>query len=268
MAQPTLNQIIAAAIQDIDENGYHSPEQIQGWMDAVKAAISREYPAHRSDEQLRRTLNAVYAKQITNGSLARFMKLEPWKIHNLAPKLRVELDRRIMASAQLIRLNREEMTARTLRRFAGWAMSAPVGGAEVNKRETKAEVVKSLKQLPFTERRVMIDQAAKLKASLSEIVAVNNGAIFAYWKSQWRMAGYDYDKAHKELDDKIFVVRDNWAMQNGLIKLDGAQYTDEVEQAPAQRPYCGCYWSFRFSLRDIPDNMLTEKGLNLKKGKT
>lgn len=264
----TLSEIISEAMADIEQNGYHSPEQIEEWMIQVQAAAEREYPAQQVSDALRRSLDAVFSSQVSKGGLAKDLSLHPYKIHNLTPKLRNELDRRVMASAQLIRLNRNEAMARTLKRFAGWATSVPVGGGDVDKRETKTDVVKSLKQLSYIDRRLMIDQAAKFKAALTEITALDNGAIFAYWKSQWRVAGYNYDKSHKSLDGKVFVVRDNWAMKNGLMKLDGEQYTDEVKEAPSQRPFCQCRYSWRFDLADIPENMLTEEGREyLKKGK-
>jgi hypothetical protein len=75
------------------------------------------------------------------------------------PKLHAELQRRIMSAANLIRLNRADMMNRTLQRFSGWATSVPAGGSKVtDTMEVKNSVSKALKNLPFTERRVMIDQ--------------------------------------------------------------------------------------------------------------
>ncbi|HET8708090.1 MAG TPA: hypothetical protein VFM46_17425 [Pseudomonadales bacterium] len=174
--------------------------------------------------------------------------------------MRLELERRIMAAAQLIKLNREEMIAKTIRRFSGWASSIPVGGSEaIEKRDTSDEIKKGLKQLPFVERRVMIDQAAKFKASLSDIVATETGAIAAIWRSHWRASGYNYREDHKERDQKIFVLRDNWALQGGLMKLAGRQYTDEITK-PAEEPFCQCRYQYIYNLRDLPEDMLTAKG--------
>ena len=106
----------------------------------------------------------------------------------------------------------------------------------------------------------MIDQAAKLKASLDNIVATDGGALAGMWKSHYRAAGYNARPDHAERDGEIFVIRGNWAIEKGLMKLDGCQYTDEIE-APAEFVYCQCRYKYLYNLRDLPDAMLTAKGL-------
>ncbi|MHB1659899.1 MAG: hypothetical protein ACYCRF_11450, partial [Acidithiobacillus sp.] len=76
--------------------------------------------------------------------------------------------------------------------------------------------------------------------------------------SRWRVPGYDYREDHKELDGKIFLVRQSWAREKGLVKKSG-KYLDEIEQ-PAQAVYCQCTGTWLYSLKDLPDEMLTKKG--------
>jgi hypothetical protein len=54
-------------------------------------------------------------------------------------------------------------------------------------------------------------------------------------------------------------VRGCWAVEKGLIKPGPAGYTDEITR-PAEEPFCGCYYRYLYNLRDLPANMLTEKG--------
>lgn len=173
--------------------------------------------------------------------------------------MRAELDRRIMASANLIKLNREEAISNTLRRFQGWATSIPIGGSDaVDRREEKAYIKKGISGLDFKERRVVIDQTHKLISSLNDIVATNNGAIAAEWHSSWRQANYDYRKDHKERDQVVYMIKDSWADKKGLIKpING--YTDSITQ-PGEEVYCRCSYRYIYLLRDLPSEMLTAKG--------
>jgi len=254
----TFNDVLRQAIADFETHGFDSEERLQKW----QSELSRAASGHTAitSENLKRTLTSIYTTQVTNGGLLRVHNIPAWKFNQIGTKLQNELQRRIMASAQLIKLNREEMISRTVRRFSGWATSVPVGGSEaIEKREASNNIKKALKALPYDERRVMIDQAAKFKASLSNIVATETGAIAAVWKSHFRAPGYNFRPDHKERDGHIFVLRDNWALAQGLIKLDGRQYTDEITM-PAEEVFCQCRYKYLYNLRDLPDSMLTEKG--------
>jgi hypothetical protein len=122
----------------------------------------------------------------------------------------------------------------------------------------RASVGKSVAQVKFERRRVEVDQGHKLAANISNIVAVDNGAIAAEWHSHWRQTHYNFRHSHKERDGKIYAIRDSWAVKQGLINK-GAGYTDEMT-APGQEVFCRCFMRYITSLRRVPDEMLTEKG--------
>jgi hypothetical protein len=183
-----------------------------------------------------------------------------YTIERLKPRLRVELDRRVAVSKGLIKLNRDQMIEKTTQRFAGWASSVPAGGSRaVDVKDVKQNIRKSLAQLPFEERRVMIDQGAKFISALNEIVATEGGAIAARWHSQWRRNGYHYRHSHKERDQKVYAIRGNWAMDKGLMKAGKAGYYDEITK-PGEEVFCSCSATYVYNLRDLPDDMLTNKG--------
>jgi len=259
----SFQDVLAAAIDDILANGFDSQERIDRWSRALRAAAEGSMISSASlEDLLREGLAATYRRMVDQGEiLKRAPGVERYTLEQIKPKLRAELDRRIAASANLIKLNRAEAVEQTLRRFQGWSTSIPPGGVSgEKKRAVKKTVRKSLAGLPFEERRVLIDQGHKLVASISEITATDGGAIAGVWRSNWRQPGYDYRDKHKDRDERIYLVRGSWAEQAGLVKpRRGWGYTDDIT-APAQEPFCRCYYRWLFNLRDLPEDMLTTKG--------
>ena len=255
-------ETITAAVADIEAHGYDSQARIDDWVRKIEiAGRASLLPESTMREALNRTMQRVYTRLVERGHiLAQHKGVEFFKLDRVKPKLRAELDRRIMASAQLIRLNREEAIAKTLQRFSGWSTSIPAGGSgAIDKPEVKADLKKALKSLPFQERRVLIDQGHKFTAALNHIVAVGSGAIAAQWSSHWRQPGYDYREDHKERDGKIFLIRGNWAQDAGLCKPGPDGYADQIT-APGEEVFCRCANVFIYSPAGLPPEMLTALG--------
>src|ERR1700685_1126223 len=260
----TFQEVLAAAIADIAESGYDSAERVEGWMRKLRLAAETSLISAASlEQQLRDGLAAIYRRMVDQGGALRYNPgIERFTLEKLRPALRGELDRRILASANLIKLNRAQAIDKTLQRFQGWSTSIPKGGVSgETKAEVKANVRKSLASLPFTERRLLTDQGHKLIASINDIIAADGGAIAGQLSSRWRQAGYDYREDHKERDGKFFLIRDCWAHVAGLVKKGKAGYVDE-STAPAQEPFCRCSYKYVYNIRDLPDDMVTVKGKN------
>lgn len=258
----TFNETLKAAIADILAHGYDSRDRIARWLEKLHgAALASLIPEETIQRHLAASLLRTYRQTVESDKfLKRHKGLSQFTIDQLKPALRKELDRRILASANLIKLNRKESIQRTLKRFEGWATAIPAGGTRsVTQRPVDQKLRRAFASLPFEERRVITDQGHKLVSAVNGIVAENSGAIAAIWHSHWRETGYDYRPRHKQFDDHIFVIRDNWAMKSGLMKLDGRRYTDEIEQT-AELPFCRCYYSYLYNLADLPTSMLTAKG--------
>lgn len=263
MAERTgFRRILAEAIAALTRDGYTSAAQLEYWLRELRAAADREAGSlTQLDDEMRRTLEAIFEKLVERGDVSKYVpSVGRFTINHLKPTLRTELDRRILASANLIKLHRQEAIDKTLQRFSGWSTSIPIGGhSEETKREVAKRTGAALKKLRFEQRRVAIDQGFKLISNISDIVATDAGAIAAIWRSHWRRLGYDFRPEHKARDGKIFLIRDSWAMRDGLIKRGSAPYTDEIER-PAQLVYCSCFYVYVTSPRRLPADMLTEKG--------
>ena len=266
MAKPkSFFTLLTEAINHFIENGYTSQKELDFWTRTLQEGIVRTLgPLSSIETKARKSLKNTYGKLVVHGGLLRQNKgVSKYSIEMLKPKMRRDLDRRILASANLIKLNRKEAVAITLRRFQGWATSIPKGGSRaLDLKKAKASIRKPLRKVTFQEKRVIIDQSQKFAASLNAVIAEGNSAIAAVWHSRWKTAGYDYRKDHKERDNLVYTIRDNWALRQGLMKVGASGYTDEITQ-PAEEVYCQCRYTYIYSIDALPDSMLTEKGRQL-----
>lgn len=252
-------EVVSAAVSDFAEHGFDSDQRLQGWAAAIRQAADLELvPQHVVEQELRRALTKIYERLIDDGQILRHHPgAGRYTIERVRPKLRDELTRRIMASADLIKLNREAAIRDTVQRFSGWATSVPVGGTtpKVAKR-ARAETRKEMAKLAYQVRRVSIDQGHKFAAALNQIVATDGGAIAAMWHQHYTRYPRE---SHKRLDGRVFLIRDNWAHRAGLVKPGLAGYTDEVEQ-PGELVFCRCSYEFIYALRRLPPDMITARG--------
>ena len=256
-------EILNDAIADLLINGFDSKDRLEHWLDRLSVAAQNALiPESVLERALRSQLAKVYERTVKTGSvMRRHPGIEAFTIERIKPSLRAELDRRILASASLIKLNRKASVQRTLQRFAGWATSIPIGGTEVAQREeAKKSIRRGIAGLPFEERRVIINQGHKLAAAINDIIARDGGAIILIWHHVMeRTPGYQPRPEHVARNGVIFVLRDSWAIKAGLIKLDGHQYYDQVT-AVGEEPFCRCFAQYRYNLQDVPEGMLTAKG--------
>lgn len=258
----SLYDVITAAVAELSETGFTSAERVQFWQRKIAEAAERSLASNAQMEQtLRDAMASIYKRTVENGgALQHHRGVSRFTLEQIKPALRRELDRRILASADLIKLNREQAVAKTLQRFSGWATSIPAGGSEtVNKTEEKANIGKALKSLPYEVRRVHIDQGHKLVASINETIARDGGALAIIWHSRWRQPGYAYRPDHKERDEQVYLLRDSWARKEGLVKPGPAGCYEDIT-AVAVEPFCRCFGEYVYHLRDLPEAMLTVKG--------
>lgn len=212
--------VMSDAIADIVDNGFEW-ERVERWQEKIRVAAQASLlPEDKLTEMLTDGLTDIYDRLIENGKIVqRHPGVSLFTIEKLKPEMRTLLDQRIMASANLIKLNRQQSIDKTLQRFSGWASSIPAGGTtQAKKSSVKASIRQGLVRLPFEERRVLIDQGHKLTASISEVIAIGGKAIAAKWRSNFRQPGYDYRDDHKARDGNIYLLRDTWATDAGLLE--------------------------------------------------
>lgn len=263
MATESFFSSITEAINHYRLYGFTSQTDLNDWVARIRrsALLQLKTPAE-TEALLQKALFSKYDALVNRGGILRAMPdLKRVNIDRVKPKLRGELDRRIMASANLIKLNREAAIDTTLRRFQGWATSIPPGGSRaVEVKEEKDDIRKALGQMDFIERRVVVDQTHKLAATINDIVAVDNGALAVGWNSPWRRQGYNFRKDHKARDQHVYAIRGNEALQKGLMKAGPDGYYDEITHV-GEEVFCACWGTFIFALRRLPPDMLTKAGM-------
>lgn len=259
-----FREVLTEAVGDMTLHGYDNQSRLEYWVQRLREAAQADLPSPKVLEQrMKRAMETIYKRVTSKTALKRrHLQVSLFTLKQIEPKLRPELTKRILASTQLIKLNRQQAIEKTLQRFSGWATSVPEGGSKVVERaEVKADIEKPLKQQKYEERRLDIDQGHKLMASIDAVIAEQTDAIAGMWRSHWRQANYDYREDHKERDQKVYAIRGNWAMEKGLMNK-GAGYLDEMTQA-GEEPFCRCYVVYFQNLRDLPDDLLTAKGRKL-----
>ena len=261
-----FRQVLADAVAEISASGYTSPERIQFWVEALRRAAEYDLGSETTvDRETRAKMEAAFKRLLDGNKITELVPgVSRFNLSMLRPSLRAELDRRIVASADLIKLHRREAIEKTLSRFSGWSTSIPAGGdGTIDKREVRSSVGKSVAQLKFEARRVSVDQGHKLIANISEIVAMDGGAIAGIWHDHGEHdSSYNARKEHLERSkpgNNLFLVRDSWAIRDGLIRRGSRPYMDEIER-PGQLTYCRCYYVFLTSPRRLPDDVLTARG--------
>ncbi len=270
MIQPNFRALLLEALREFAVHGYTSEAALTEWLGRLHRALERELPADEwARKQLENTLTRIFTREVKSGGvLKRVPGVQRYTLDRIAPSLRAELDRRIFAGIDLTRLNKRAATEKTLQRFAGWVSSIPRGipPAKVDVRAVAAELAKPVKQVRYEARRVAIDQGHKLSAAVAHVVAREAGAIGGIWHDRGEFDhGYDARPEHLKRTGTLFLIRDSWAMGEGLVKKSGLKYTDEIEQ-PAELPYCSCRYEYVTSPRDMPDTLLTAKGRDWVRG--
>ncbi len=254
-------RVLAQALDEFAKHGYDSQERLRYWLGKLRQAVNQTLPG---SEKTRRDIQARLGKLFRNATSETAAKRQhPWltqyALQRMGPKLAPILERRILVSVDLIKLHREQSIEKVLQRFQGLVTSIPAGGTrDMDRAEAKRDIAKSLRQMSFEERRVVIDQGAKLVANVQQTVAESNDALGFVWEHV-HQAGYDGRPEHEARDGKFFALRGNWAIEAGLMKRGPNPYADEIDMV-AEKPFCRCKARYVYNIRELPPECLTEKG--------
>lgn len=263
MINPRFSAVLSEALRFFTRYGYRSETELQDWLGRVHLALAHEMP---TNDFIRRRMNAVlgsiFTRKVTRGGVQQHVPgVQRFTLARIEPSLRLELDSRIFAGTELIRLNRDAAIQKTLQRFSGWVTSMPPQGyAKENLRDAAVQIAKPTRQARYEQRRVEIDQGHKLTAAISHVVATQEGAIAAVWHDRGQYdSHYAARPDHLKRSGQMFLMEDSWAIDAGLVRRGSLKYTSDIEQ-PAEFPFCSCRYEYVTSLRDMPETVLTKAG--------
>lgn len=233
-------------------------------------------------------LTRAYHSYINGGYIQNNPGIVAYRLKDLSPKFRKELDNHVINSLALIKTQNEETMYKLERMFRNWAMvpskSLRASLTDPKKIESnlKKEILnssdlkyKTKKHLDF----ILKDQTNKLNAAMDKITADNLGAIGFIWRNSRdrRVVGdpsglYPEVKNpkvhgdHYHREGKLYLYRDSWAIKDKyIVPRNGVVYVDTLPDGYVGTAIgCRCYGENIFHLEHIPNefkNIITKKGL-------
>jgi hypothetical protein len=137
----------------------------------------------------------------------------------------------------------------------------PAGGTK-NTFELKeiTRLKKELSSLIGWEELFGVYKAASFPAEVDYIFGIEKHPLAAEWRYNQLDTQGEYKKTynHERLDGRVYAVADNWAIQKGLMVAGPDGYVDDITR-PCQEVGCMCSLSWIYSLRELPDAMVTPK---------
>jgi hypothetical protein len=138
----------------------------------------------------------------------------------------------------------------------------PIGGTKGKATKSRiSEIKKELRQLAKWDQLFYVYKARSFSAEIEYLFALEGNPIAAIWHYNQMDEQGEYRKtySHKERDGHVYSVRGNWAIGKGLMMAEPYGYIDEVSR-PSQEIGCMCHLQLVYGIRDLPNEMVTEKG--------
>jgi len=233
-------------------------DRFSEFLPQLRGALSSAYPSDtKIYSEVARLLSVKFRRGLKTLDKRHRLKVMRFGPQIIAERYRPMLGDRIRASAELIKLNRDQEIERQLRRFAGWATgSMPSQDKRSDKGELSKGVTKSLQRETFERRRVCTDQGHKLLAAVDDMIAMEYGAIAKKWRHIIPRASYQSRKEHLERDGKVYAVKGNAMLKARKMKKGGRPYAEDLEDQPGGPVYCSCWWEAIYDIDDLPTDML------------
>lgn len=228
------------------------------------------------EPNLRREMRTIYKKWLRGGYKKYFPYLKPYRLEELKPKFRKELDDKVVNSLSLIKTQEHEFMSAIENRFRNWATIS----SEQLRGRTQEEKNKMIReQIGYASTKhqqfVITDQTRKLIGSLNELTAKEAGAIAGIWHNQRdkRVVGNPNGKYkptsihenHWAREGKLYILRDSWAVKRGYLEpKNKITYAEDISDGMPSIPIgCRCYFEYIFNLDEIPQKfqeIITESG--------
>lgn len=234
------------------------------------------------NKEVRSKLKNEYNRFIKKGIFKTSPLLQKYKIEDLKPDFKKELEIRTNVSLSYITTQDRNTVEEIKNRLMNFA-SIPHNSKNLEELEydffndvIPADVKKNYKTSSW-QNMIIRDQSHKLVSNMTYITAMKNNAIGFIWKNRKdiRVVGNPqgkYKKGNKmhnnhwEREGKLYLFRDSEALKKGLIKkTKDVKYADEIEDGLPGIPInCRCTMRLIYRLYEIPKeykSIITKKGL-------
>lgn len=157
-------------------------------------------------------------------------------------------------------LNGEMATFRVeLAEFLGMAFSDNANPGELKSKVTR--IKRAFRDLTKWDRFFSTVKNNSFPSAVNRTFSFEGNPLAARWSySPLDEAGeFRNVYSHKDLADRVYAIRGNWALERGLMKPGPHGYVEDAP-APGEEFDCMCSFQFIYNLRSLPESMLTPKG--------
>jgi hypothetical protein len=207
--------------------------------------------------------SAVFSAEVNLPKLAVPSKLDADKAFDLiVPQLRAScgwcVENFAKQSEEYFNAQREQLRELILQ----FSKQVPVGGAaDKIVRSLVTDIKREIRYLSKWDKLFYTYKASSLVSELEYILTLQSNPIAVIWRYSPLDEQGEYSKSydHKEWGGRIYAVRGNWALEKGLMNAGPYGYIDEISR-PKQDVGCMCGLQWLYSLRSLPDGMITPIG--------
>jgi hypothetical protein len=265
-----IRLFLELAQQDLSVNG-SSPEKIARLKYEFQSLLKTIY-FYRDvnnvvDKYITPQLTKTYSSQIERGDIFDYHKgVSRLRVSELKPELQDKLRQRIQANKQLITdyyLDTETKAVNNA--VANWLNTTSFN--KVLSDDIIRGIVSKCDEAVSTYdiSRRAIDQSHKLIADFNAVIADDAGAVAGQWHSHKKTATYMARPEHEKLNNKIYVIKNSWAVKQGLLKKGSNDWLEDLKEQPAQLINCTCYFVYFYeydliALFKLKPEIFTEKG--------
>ena len=263
-----------------------SSTKIEALVRAIDKGIKKDYDKvlKSVNKEVRSKLKNEYNQFIKKGVFRTAPTLQKYKIEDLKPDFKKELESRINVSLSYIKTQDQNTIEEIKNRLMNFA-SIPHPNKDLKELEydfwndVLPEKAKKNYKSNKWQNMIIRDQQHKLVSNMTYITAMKNNAIGFIWKNRKDIrvvgnpsglypSGNKIHNDHWKREGKLYLFRDSAALKKGLIKkTKDVQYADEIEDGLPGIPInCSCTMRLIYRLYEIPaeyKNIITQKGKEL-----
>lgn len=263
-----------------------SSTKIEALVRAIDKGIKKDYDKvlKSVNKEVRSKLKNEYNQFIKKGVFRIAPSLQKYKIEDLKPDFKKELESRINVSLSYITTQDQNTIEEIKNRLMNFA-SIPHPNKDLKELEYDfwndviPEKAKKNYKTSKWQNMIIRDQQHKLVSNMTYITATKNNAIGFIWKNRKDIrvvgnpsglypSGNKMHNNHWKREGKLYLFRNSEALKKGLIKkTKDVQYADEIEDGLPGIPInCRCTMRLIYRLYEIPaeyKNIITQKGKEL-----